>query len=46
MMVQDASVNRSTQNFKAIGVKPKRTLRAVMYMNEEISQTGGKNILN
>lgn len=28
--------------FKKLGIKPKRTLRAVMFMNEEISSTGGK----
>ena len=28
--------------FKILGIKPKRTIRAVMFMNEEISGTGGK----
>jgi len=28
--------------FKKTGIKPKRTIRAVMFMNEEISGTGGK----
>jgi carboxypeptidase Q len=28
--------------FRKLGIKPKRTLRAVMFMNEEISGTGGK----
>jgi carboxypeptidase Q len=28
--------------FKKLGIKPKRTVRAVMFMNEEISSTGGK----
>lgn len=28
--------------FKVLGIKPKRTIRAVMFMNEEISGTGGK----
>jgi hypothetical protein len=27
---------------KKLGIKPKRTIRAVMFMNEEISGTGGK----
>lgn len=28
--------------FKKLGIKPKRTIRAVLFMNEEISGTGGK----
>jgi len=28
--------------YKKLGIKPKRTIRAVMFMNEEISSTGGK----
>jgi carboxypeptidase Q len=28
--------------FKKLGIKPKRSVRAVMFMNEEISSTGGK----
>jgi carboxypeptidase Q len=28
--------------FKKLGIKPKRTVRAVMFMNEEMSGTGGK----
>ncbi len=28
--------------FKKLGIQPKRTIRAVMFMNEEISGTGGK----
>jgi len=28
--------------FKKLGIKPRRTVRAVMFMNEEISSTGGK----
>jgi hypothetical protein len=28
--------------YKKLGIKPKRTLRAVMFMNEEISGTGGR----
>jgi hypothetical protein len=28
--------------FKKLGIKPKRTIRAVMFMNEEISSTGGR----
>jgi len=28
--------------FKKLGIKPKRSIRAVMFMNEEISSTGGK----
>lgn len=28
--------------FKKLGIRPKRTVRAVMFMNEEISSTGGK----
>jgi hypothetical protein len=28
--------------YKKLGIKPKRTVRAVMFMNEEISGTGGK----
>jgi hypothetical protein len=28
--------------FKVLGIKPKRTVRAVMFMNEEMSGTGGK----
>jgi carboxypeptidase Q len=28
--------------FKKLGLKPKRSLRAVMFMNEEMSSTGGK----
>ncbi len=28
--------------FKKIGIKPRRTVRAVMFMNEEISSTGGR----
>jgi len=28
--------------YKKLGIKPKRTIRAVMFMNEEISGTGGK----
>lgn len=28
--------------FKKLGIKPKRTIRAVMFMDEEIAQTGGK----
>jgi carboxypeptidase Q len=28
--------------YKKLGIKPKRTVRAVMYMNEEMSSTGGK----
>jgi len=28
--------------FKKLGIKPKRTVRAVMFMNEEISSTGGR----
>jgi carboxypeptidase Q len=28
--------------YKKLGIKPKRTIRAVMFMNEEISATGGK----
>jgi carboxypeptidase Q len=28
--------------FKKLGIKPKRTVRAVSFMNEEISSTGGK----
>lgn len=28
--------------FKKLGIKPKRTVRAVMFMNEEISGTGGR----
>ena len=28
--------------FKAIGYKPKHSIRAIMYMDEEISQGGGK----
>ncbi len=28
--------------FKELGIRPKRTIRAVMFMDEEISQTGGK----
>lgn len=28
--------------FKELGIKPKRTIRAVMYMDEEIAQRGGK----
>jgi carboxypeptidase Q len=27
--------------YKKLGIKPKRTIRAVMFMNEEISSTGG-----
>jgi carboxypeptidase Q len=30
--------------FKKLGIKPKRTIRAVMFMNEEISSTGGRNL--
>ena len=29
--------------FKKLGIKPKRTIRAVMYMNEEMSGTGGRS---
>ncbi len=29
--------------YKKLGIKPKRTIRAVMFMNEEISSTGGKS---
>jgi carboxypeptidase Q len=28
--------------YKKLGIKPKRTVRAVMFMNEEISSTGGR----
>jgi carboxypeptidase Q len=28
--------------FKKLGIKPRRTIRAVMFMNEEMSSTGGK----
>jgi len=28
--------------YRKLGIKPKRTVRAVMFMNEEISSTGGK----
>jgi carboxypeptidase Q len=28
--------------FKELGIEPKRTIRAVMFMDEEISQSGGK----
>jgi hypothetical protein len=28
--------------FKELGIQPKRTIRAVMFMDEEIGQTGGK----
>ncbi len=28
--------------YKKLGIKPKRTIRAVMFMNEEMSGTGGK----
>ncbi len=28
--------------FKVLGIQPKRTIRAVMFMDEEISQAGGK----
>jgi carboxypeptidase Q len=28
--------------FKKLGIRPKRTIRAVMFMNEEMSSTGGK----
>ena len=28
--------------FKVLGIQPKRTIRAVMFMDEEISQSGGK----
>ena len=28
--------------FKALGIKPKRTIRAVMFMDEEISQSGAR----
>jgi hypothetical protein len=28
--------------FRKLGIKPKRSVRAVMFMNEEISSTGGK----
>jgi acetylornithine deacetylase/succinyl-diaminopimelate desuccinylase-like protein len=28
--------------FKKLGIKPRRTVRAVMFMNEEMSSTGGK----
>jgi carboxypeptidase Q len=28
--------------FRKLGIKPKRTIRAVMFMNEEMSGTGGK----
>jgi carboxypeptidase Q len=28
--------------FKKLGIKPKRTVRAVMFMNEEMSSTGGR----
>ncbi|MCK4346454.1 MAG: M20/M25/M40 family metallo-hydrolase [Bacteroidales bacterium] len=28
--------------FRALGIKPKRTIRAVMFMDEEMGQTGGK----
>jgi len=28
--------------FKKLGIKPKRTIRAVMFMNEEMSSTGGR----
>jgi len=28
--------------YKKLGIKPKRTIRAVMFMNEEMSSTGGK----
>lgn len=28
--------------YRSLGIKPKRTIRAVMFMNEEISTTGGK----
>ncbi|MEI6048882.1 MAG: M20/M25/M40 family metallo-hydrolase [Bacteroidota bacterium] len=28
--------------FKKLGIKPKRTIRAVMFMNEEMSGTGGR----
>jgi carboxypeptidase Q len=28
--------------FKKLGIRPKRSLRAVLFMNEEISSTGGK----
>jgi carboxypeptidase Q len=28
--------------YKKLGIKPKRTVRAVMFINEEISSTGGK----
>jgi carboxypeptidase Q len=28
--------------YKKLGIKPKRSIRAVMFMNEEISSTGGK----
>jgi carboxypeptidase Q len=28
--------------YKKLGIKPKRTVRAVMFMNEEMSSTGGK----
>lgn len=31
--------------FKAAGIRPKRTLRAVMFMNEEMSGTGGRTYL-
>ncbi len=29
--------------YKKLGIKPQRTIRAVMFMNEEISGTGGKS---
>lgn len=28
--------------FKELGIKPKRTIRAVMFMDEEVAQSGGK----
>lgn len=28
--------------YKALGIKPKRTIRAVMFMDEEVAQSGGK----
>jgi carboxypeptidase Q len=31
--------------FKVTGIKPKRTLRAVMFMNEEMSATGGNTYM-
>ncbi len=32
--------------FKKLGIQPKRTIRAVMFMDEEISQSGGEEYAN